>query len=226
MAKDKPGEIVVFSIVRESTCGECKRELGKGSFLRREGDIALCLACADLDHLVWLPRGDAALTRRARRASRLSAVVVRFSRTRQRYERQGLLVEEVALARAEQACLDDAEARARARERAAARRAILDERYVAAFAEAVRAQYPGCPPDEAQEIAERACVKHSGRVGRSAAARRLEADAVTLAVRAHVRHNHTNYDLLLAEGRERLEARDAVADDVNEILDHWSATSG
>jgi hypothetical protein len=57
----------------------------------------LCLACADLEHLVFLPAGDAALTRRAKQASRLSAVVVRLSRTRNRYERQGLLVEGAAL---------------------------------------------------------------------------------------------------------------------------------
>ena len=70
----------------------------------------LCLACADLDHLVFLPAGDAALTRRAKKASGLSAVVVRWSRTRKRYERQGLLVEEPALEQAEQQCLADEEA--------------------------------------------------------------------------------------------------------------------
>src|ERR671910_524713 len=70
---------------------------------------ALCLACADLDHLVFLPAGDAALTRRAKRASRLSAVVVRFSRARKRYERQGILAEEEALERAEAECLADVE---------------------------------------------------------------------------------------------------------------------
>jgi len=43
-----------------------------------------------------LPSGDAALTRRAKRASGLSVVVVRFSRARRRYERQGILVEEEA----------------------------------------------------------------------------------------------------------------------------------
>ena len=63
------------------------------------------------DHLVFLPRGDAALTRRASKYSTLRAVVVRFSRSRERYERQGLLVEEAALTRAEQECLSDAEAR-------------------------------------------------------------------------------------------------------------------
>src|SRR5436190_1840302 len=55
------------------------------------------MTCADLDELVYLPSGDAALSRRARMHSPLSAVVVRFSRARKRYERQGILVSEVAL---------------------------------------------------------------------------------------------------------------------------------
>ncbi len=37
------------------------------------------MACDDMDHLVFLTSGDAALTRRARAASGLSAIVVRFS---------------------------------------------------------------------------------------------------------------------------------------------------
>src|SRR5712692_6124066 len=107
-------EIVVFQIVRDSACAECGEELGKGRFLRMEAQRPLCLACADLDHLVFLERGDAALTRRAMRHSTLWAVVVRFSRSRKRYERQGVLVEQQALARAEQECLSDAVARERA----------------------------------------------------------------------------------------------------------------
>jgi hypothetical protein len=55
-----------------------------------------------MDHLVFLPSGDAGLTRRAHRTSELSAVVVRFSRSRKRYERQGLLVENAALTHAMQ----------------------------------------------------------------------------------------------------------------------------
>lgn len=58
-----------------------------------------------MDHLVHLPAGDTALTRRAKASSRLSAVVVRFSRVRKRYNRRGVLVEEDALAAAERQCL-------------------------------------------------------------------------------------------------------------------------
>jgi formylmethanofuran dehydrogenase subunit E len=48
-----PNEVVVFWIVRDSTCAECGEELGKGRFLRLEQQRPLCLACADLDHLVF-----------------------------------------------------------------------------------------------------------------------------------------------------------------------------
>jgi len=90
-------DLVVFSILRDSQCVECGEALWKGDFLFMEQGRPLCLPCADLDHLVYLPSGDAALTRRAKKHSTLSAVVVRFSRARSRYERQGILVEESAL---------------------------------------------------------------------------------------------------------------------------------
>ena len=214
-------EIVVFWIVSDSACAECGDELGKGRFLRMEAQRPLCMSCADLDHLVFLGRGDAALTRRASRHSTLRAVVVRFSRSRKRYERQGMLVEEQALARAERECLSDAEARRLARERAAEHRQELDMEYVRAFAHRVGELFPGCPPDEQRVVAEHACQKYSGRVGRTAAAKELDPKAVDLAVRAHTRHVHTQYDELLARGVPRHEARALVAQSVAEQLNRW-----
>jgi hypothetical protein len=116
-ATEAGGDIVVFSILKPSACAECGAELWKGSFLRMEKEKPLCLECADLDHLVFLPRGDVALTRRSRKYSILSAVLVRFSRSRKRYERQGLLVESGALERAQEECLSDEEKRRIAREK-------------------------------------------------------------------------------------------------------------
>lgn len=214
-------EIVVFWIVRDSACAECREELGKGRLLRMETDRPLCLRCADLDHLVFLERGDAALTRRASRYSTLRAVVVRFSRSRKRYERQGVLVEEQALVRAEQECLSDAEARRLARERAAERRQAHDAEYLATFATRVGELFPGCPMEEQRAIAEHACQKYSGRIGRSSAAKELQTGAVDLAVRAHVRHVHTRYDELLAGGVAREDARARVAESVADCLDTW-----
>ena len=181
------------------------------------------MACADLAHLVFLPSGDAALTRRAGRYSTLKAVLVRFSRSRNRYERQGILVEESALARAEQECLADADARGRARERRAEREIETDAQFRRDFARHVATRYPGCPEQEVIAIAEHACAKYSGRVGRSAAARQFDAEAITLAVRAHVRHAHTEYDKLLSAGWDRHDARAAVAADVARVLDNWEA---
>jgi hypothetical protein len=123
-------DIVVFSVVRDSVCAECGVELGKGRFLLMEGDRPLCLSCADLDRLVFLPRGDAALTRRASKHSMLRAVVVRFSRARGRYERQGVMVEEQALEKAEEECLADEALRAARRTRDAERREGRDAQYV------------------------------------------------------------------------------------------------
>jgi hypothetical protein len=69
--------------------------------------------------------------------------------------------------------------------------------------------------------AEHACRKYSGRVGRSAAAKTLDQEAVRLAVTAHVRHAETNYDDLLLKGIERREAREKVYQKVIQILDRW-----
>lgn len=214
-------DLVVFSTLNESVCSECGDELGRGSLLRLEDDRALCLTCADVDHLTFLPRGDAALTRRARKHSGLQAVVVRFSRARKRYERQGVLVEEGALLRAEAECLADADARAARRRRDAERRAIHDARHMASFARRIGELFPGCPEAERGTIAEHACEVRSGRVGRTAAAKALDASAVELAVRAHVRHRHTTYDALLMAGIERSEARLEVAPEVDAVMRRW-----
>ncbi len=216
-------DLKVFISSRDSTCDECGEELGRRAWITLDQDKgALCLACADLEHLVFLPAGDAALTRRARKHSRLSAVVLKWSRARKRYERQGLLVEEAALDQAEQECLADSEVRARRREREAERRAELDRQYAEEFAGRVRELFPGCPPGREIDIAEHACLKYSGRVGRSAAAKSLDENAIRLAVVAHIRHVETDYDTLLASGYDRREARAAVEVVVNQVLAWWA----
>jgi hypothetical protein len=219
-------DLKVFITVGASSCSECGEDLGRRAWITLVEDKgALCLACADLDHLVFLPAGDAALTRRSRKYSTLSAVVLRWSRARKRYERQGLLVEEEALDRAEQECLADEDVRARRREREAARRAELDHEYVREFARQVRLRYPGCPPGREIAIAEHACRKYSGRVGRSAAAKEFDEQAIRLAVVAHVRHAETDYDSLLAAGYDRWEARARVEGAVARVLDRWEASA-
>ena len=57
---------------------------------------------SDLSELEYLPKGNAKLTRRIKKDSIKSIVVVEFSRSRKRYERQGILVEKESLRKARQ----------------------------------------------------------------------------------------------------------------------------
>jgi hypothetical protein len=214
-------DLVVFDVLRDSKCADCGKDLLARDLLFMEGERPLCLSCADLDHLVYLHRGDTALTRRARKHSALSAVVVRFSRARKRYERQGVLVEETALERAEQECLADADKRHANRERAEQYRDKQDQVFAMRMAESIRQIFPGCPPEEAQLIAAHASVRGSGRVGRTAAGRALDEEAVRAAVIAAIRHRHTAYDRMLMEGWNRKDARYAVGDDIDCLLGKW-----
>jgi len=66
------------------------------------------------------------------------------------------------------------------------------------------------------------------RIRTEAGARHLKtlppAVAVWLATIAHVRHQHTDYDRLLAEGYDRDSARFFVVDATNAVLTRWRAT--
>jgi hypothetical protein len=169
-----------------------------------------------------LPRGDTALTRRASKHSRLKAIVLEWSRSRKRYERQGILAEPTAIHQAEAECLSDEDRRRRQGERRAVREAELDKNFVRDFASAISQHYPGCPTSEATRIAEHACRKYSGRVGRSAEAKRFDSEAVRLAVTAAVRHRFTKYDEFLQGGMQRYDARAAVSDSVDRKLREWT----
>jgi hypothetical protein len=93
-----PELVVIQPLNREWTCHRCG---GTGGLLIMENPGPACLRCLGLDDLEFLPAGNALLTRRAKAKSTRHAVVVRFSRARRRYERQGLLVVPQALAAAE-----------------------------------------------------------------------------------------------------------------------------
>src|SRR5437660_10492739 len=105
--------------------------------------------------------------------SPLSAVVVRFSRARKRYERQGILVSEVALEQAEAECLADSESRALRRERNAQRRAQYDRDLVAQLTGETSRLFPGCPPQRAHTIAEHTSRRGTGAGRRTAAGQSL-----------------------------------------------------
>ena len=221
--KKEKQELKVFISGRDSKCDECGEDLGRHAWIvLKEDKGAVCLTCADMDHLVFLASGDATLTRRSRKYSQLSAVVLKWSRARKHYERQGLLVESEAIDQAEQECAADAGQRELRRGQATLRRAELDHEYIKLFAARVRDLYPQTPEGRENLIAEHACRKYSGRVGRCAAAKDLDQDAVQLAVRAHVRHAETNYDKLLSSMISRSQARAMVHDKVADVLKQWA----
>jgi hypothetical protein len=224
MPKPRVADLAVFMPRRKWTCAGCGDR--DEWLMAMEDEQPFCLTCVDLDHLEFLAAGDAALSRRARTASSLSAVVLQWSRTRKRYERQGILVEPAALALAEEQCLSDEAARERRRERDRERRAAQDVVFVARFADRVAELFPGCPAGRAAEIAAHAGVRGSGRVGRSAAGRALADEAVTLAVVASIRHRDTDYDTLLMTGVARADARDRVRAAVDGVLESWRRPAG
>jgi len=218
----KNNEIKVYISNRESICGECGENLGHKAWITLDRDKgALCLACAELEHLVFLPAGDAALTRRSRKHSTLSAVVLKWSKARKRYERQGLLIEEKALEQAEEECLADQEVRERRKQREAEKRKIIDKEFVKNFAKHVRKLFPNYPKGKEKIIAKHACLKYSGRVGRSSSAKKFNEEAIRLAVIAHIRHTKTKYDELKSRGYDRYDARSLIQPEVEKIVEQW-----
>jgi len=91
-------------------------------------------------------------------------------------------------------------------------------------------QFPHIPRDTAEEILEHAFVKHSRRVGRST---KLDDEInIELAVNAHIRHRHTDYDTHYQQSKAyrtrpevKMEARNRVYDQVKEIADSWRIDS-
>lgn len=194
---------------------ECELCGAAGDFFLRGKIGGVCLDCADLGHLEFLPSGEAALSRRARAASRLPAVVVRWNLRRGRYERHGILAEPAAIEQAARECLSDRVFRER-RDSPKTRRAAENLRFECEFAAAIREQFPGCPPERAEVIA-----MHAAFVGRGEATRDRNPDAVRLAVEASVRHVDTDYDERLMAGEDRDTARARVLDRVESVLSAW-----
>jgi len=218
-------EVVVYSVLRDCQCSQCQQELPQGSLLTIHDGQSLCLRCAGMDHLTFLLAGNTALTRRAKMRSKLWAVVVRFSRARRRYERQGLLVEEEAVALAQEECRVDENLRRSRRIQAAEHRKEEDRALAETMRSKILEMFPDCPSTDAETIARHTSARGSGRVGRSKSGRSLEEEALRLAVIAHIRHCHTRYDDLLLQGEDRTQSRRAVRDEIRKIMEQWMGKS-
>jgi hypothetical protein len=219
--KKKKYEICVFRVFKDDECAECKSEIDAGDFVTRKDEKSLCLTCSDLGHLIYLPKGNQALSLRAGKYSELRAIALAFNRKQKCQERQGIFVEEAALERAREECCADEGERAEQRKQAAQYREKVNRKYIDRFVEQILVHFPSCPADEANVIAEHACRKHSGRVGRSTAAKEFELKPIELAVRAHIRHVHTDYDVLLMTGWSRNDARNHISSEVDDVIDRW-----
>ncbi|WP_244494784.1 DUF2293 domain-containing protein [Bosea sp. Root483D1] len=82
-----------------------------------------------------------------------------------------------------------------------------------AIRKALRALVPGIPLLDAETV-----LALAGRAQMKALP---PSTALWLALGSHVRHSHTDYDHLLAEGYERDAARFFVADAIDDVLSGW-----
>ncbi|TYP75230.1 DUF2293 domain-containing protein [Aquimarina intermedia] len=204
-------------------CSVCGKRIPKGkSFVAEsENHKGSCFTCSPFVGYVFLPSGDAALTRRSKKHSDRCAVVLEWNVRRKRFQRTGQLVQEMAIKIAEKECAQDAAIRAEKNKKAAIVREQQDRIYVAAFAKAIRARYPVCPSQREVAIAQHACEKYSGRVGRTADAKQFDAKMIDLAVEAHIRHTETNYEAQFGRGKGKKQIRSEVKTDIQQVLRQW-----
>ena len=94
-----------------------------------------------------------------------------------------------------------------------------DEKLEREFRDAVLAQFPGTPEESVTKIVGRAMAKRSRRVGRTG---KLDVkERAALAVRAHIRHVHTDYDKLMRSGVARGQARSQIHEKIDEVVLAW-----
>ncbi|KAH6895454.1 hypothetical protein B0T10DRAFT_216716 [Thelonectria olida] len=89
------------------------------------------------------------------------------------------------------------------------------------FETSIRALFPKIPADDVQAVISRALKKRTGRVGRTTLL--TVEERAKLAVLAHIRHRHTEYDTLIRDmGRNN--ARKTIEPKMKEVLAEWGAS--
>jgi hypothetical protein len=216
-------KIFVKDNKEKQLCAQCQQAIDYEGYFYGELHQNFCLKCLQLDQLVFLPSGDAALSRRAKKYSKKFAAVVEYNSKRKRYERRGLLIEKKALDAAELECANDAGTRAQTREKSAIRRDKEDFNFTDEFTQKIKELFPNCPTEEVSAIAEHATERGSGRVGRTAAAKQLNEENIKLAVIAYIRHKHTFYDRLLLNRTPKKTCRKLIQPTLQKKLKSWEA---
>lgn len=204
------------------SCSKCKRAIHPGQRFVSEDENkrGVCFKCSPFTEEEFLPSGDAAMTRRSKKHSRYCGVLLEWNKRRKRFERKGQYVEGSAIEKAREECLADEEKRKVTNARAAIKREIVDMEYIAEFAKAIRIRYPSMPINREQAIAQHACEKYSGRVGRTALAKQFDAKMIDRAVEAHIRHIETSYDNEFGKGKRKR----AIRAELKPIIDRYVMT--
>lgn len=202
-------------------CNACHAIVEKENFFYSELKKTYCLKCAELDKLAFQESGDATLSRRAKKYSQKFAEVVEFNSKKKRFERRGILVDKKAIELAQVSCSQDATERATKRIKSSEKRVQDDFDFTQEFTKSVASLFPLCPEGEVSAIAEHATVRGSGRVGRRAAAKKLDDESIRLAVIAYIRHKHTFYDRLLLNRTPKKTCRKLVQPVIEKKLKSW-----
>ncbi|KXA91278.1 hypothetical protein AKJ57_01800 [candidate division MSBL1 archaeon SCGC-AAA259A05] len=170
----------------------------------------------------FLPSGDGALTRRVRKGPHWILM-----RKKHGYSKPvGTIApsDNIRKAREELGGEEGAKRREKAKKRGQKKR---EKRITRKLKKKIRQEFPNIPEKELEEVTSRARKK--GKVGSAdwvyfspeedeeMSLRR----AAKLAVKAHIRHNHTNYDQLLSRGVPKDEARLIVSGEIEKALEKW-----
>ncbi|KAI1774355.1 hypothetical protein F4818DRAFT_442504 [Hypoxylon cercidicola] len=160
---------------------------------------------------LFVPKGNAYVTGNCRKQTRdegKKVYVVHNSKHQPMGIRVPLAIYESVLEKHE----ETQESRAKAVEK-------KDNKMKADFQNSIISQFPEIPERELTQIVEHATRKYSRRVGRT---EKLDlADKAQLAVRAHIRHRHTGYDKMLADGASRDNARNKIYGKVDDVATKW-----
>ncbi|KAJ5642449.1 hypothetical protein N7490_006449 [Penicillium lividum] len=167
------------------------------------------------DDYVFVARGDVYITRHCRADTKTSNRIVYLVYDKAAKRTLGIRVPEEIHQKVSKLATLTAEKRASAVK-------ARDGTFVARGRELLRSEFPNMPSETLEVILNHAFLKGSGRVGRTSM--KTDKRKASLAVEAHIRHEHTPYDSLLDSGVERCEARDKVWPTVKAIKKTWEGS--
>ncbi|KAJ5912303.1 hypothetical protein N7504_001186 [Penicillium tannophilum] len=164
---------------------------------------------------VFVPKGDVYITRHCRTDTKTSNRVVYLVYDKAAKRTLGIRVPEDIHTKVSKLATSTAGKRASAVK-------VRDGTFITRGRELLRNVFPLMPNETLEIIMNHAFLKGSGRVGRTSTT--TDKRKATLAVEAHIRHNHTPYETLLASGLERCEARERVWPEVKAIKKAWEGS--